>query len=374
MDLDLSDDQELFRSATWKYLDNQVTMARVRELAADVTGFDPAAWSQGAELGWFSMLVPEEHGGGSVSGRGVADLAIIVEELGRVLFPGPVIATNLVAGAIASDGSGEQCEAWLPSIVAGDTIATWAVAETSDCWDGSNMAVRAKSDGDGYRLNGTKTAVKFGAAAHLFLVTAVSPVGIVHALVPVATPGLSVIPLDSLDLTRRFAEVRLDDVEVPSANVIGTPATGAEQFDSRSNLATTVQCAETVGAMDRTFEFTLEYATVRKAFGRPIGSFQVLKHRFADMVLWIESSKAATEAAVAAVAHDVDVSRMASVAKAYIGQKSVDLVRDCLQIHGGIGFTWEHDIHLYLRRVESNRALYGSPEHHLDRIAGLVGL
>lgn len=374
MDLDLSEDQELFRSVIRKFLDAEVPTSRVRELMEVPAGYDPSAWSKGAELGWFSMLVPEEIGGGSISGEGVPDLAIVAEELGRSLFPGPVLATNVVAAAIAKGGSSEQRAKWLPAIAGGETVASWALAEPSDRWGPSGMNTLAQPESGGYILDGMKTAVEYATAANLLLVSARTVDGFIQLLVPPSARGVTVVPLQGLDLTRRFAEVRFDGTRVPSAYVLGTPDRGRDDLERLLNLAIALQCAETVGAVNRTFEFTLAYAKDRKAFGRPIGSFQAIKHRFADMALWLESSNAAATAAIAAIQHEEQASEATSVAKSYIGQRSVEIVRDCLQIHGGIGFTWEHDIHLYLRRVESNRALYGSPEQHLDRVSELVGI
>jgi alkylation response protein AidB-like acyl-CoA dehydrogenase len=368
------DDRAFLAETTRRFLQAEAPLTRVRELVDDPDGFDHAAWSQGAELGWFGLLVPQEHGGGSVSGEGVSDLAAIVEELGRMVFPGPVVPVNLVAAAVASRGSAAQRGELLPSIVAGQTIATWAFAERNDGWDSERVALEATRDGDAYRLTGTKTTVQDAHAAHVLLVTARTDGGLTQFLVPRAAAGVTIEPLQSLDLARRFADVHLHRVVVPVSSVVGEVDAAIDDVDGLVNLAIALQCAESVGAADRTFELTLEYAQTRKAFGRPIGGFQAIKHRFADMVGWLESAKAATAAAVQAVQHDVDAAEMTSIAKSYVGTSTPRIARDCLQVHGGIGYTWEHDLHLYLRRLESNRALYGSPEQHLDRLGGIIGL
>jgi len=374
MDTELSEDQDFFRTTTSKFLDAEAPMSRVRELVDDPAGFDRAVWNQGAELGWFALLVPEQYGGGSISGRGFCDLAIVAEELGRRLFPGPVLPSNLVANAIASRGSAEQRAEHLPAIVAGETIATWAFAEPNDRWDTAGVTLRAARDGDAFVVTGSKEPVQDAQTADLLLVTARTPGGLTQFLVPSRTRGVSVEPLQSLDLTRRFANVAFDHVTVPASSVVGDADHAIDDVERLLDLAVVLQCAESVGGADRMFEFTLEYAQERKAFGRAIGGFQAIKHRFADMLGWLESSKAATAAAVRAIQHDVDAAEMASVAKSYVGDRAPRIARDCLQVHGGIGFTWEHDLHLYLRRIESNRALYGSPEQHLDRLAGIIGV
>jgi alkylation response protein AidB-like acyl-CoA dehydrogenase len=374
MDTELSDDQDFFRETTRKFLDAESPLSRVRALIDDPAGFDPAVWAQGAELGWFALLVPEEYGGGSISGDGVCDLALVAEELGRLVTPGPVLPTNLVAHAIASRGSAEQRGDHLSSLAAGETIATWAFAEPNDRWDVAGVTLEAARDGDAFRLTGVKTTVQDAQAADVLLVTARTSGGLTQFLVPTDTEGVSIEPLQSLDLARRFADVRFDDVMLPAATVVGAVDDAVDDVERLLNLAVALQCAESVGAADRTFEFTLEYAQDRKAFGRPIGGFQAIKHRFADMVCWLESAKAVTVAAVNAVQHDIDATETTSIAKSYVGAHTPRIARDCLQVHGGIGYTWEHDLHLYLRRIESNRALYGSPEQHLDRLADVIGL
>ena len=374
MDLDLSPDQELFRETTRKFLEAQCPIGRVRELIEDPVGMDRDAWRQGAELGWFSMLVPEEYGGGSVSGVGIRDLAIVAEELGRVLFPGPVLATGVVAFAIAEAGTDDQRAQHLPAIATGETIATWAFSEGNERWDSTAVALEAVPDGDGWRLSGVKTPVEYGAVAELLLVTARTPGGLTQFLVPAESPGVTVAALVGLDLARRFSEVSFDGVVVGPDALLGSPGGVERAVERQLQVAAALQCAETVGALDVTFDMTLQYMKDRRAFGRPIGSFQALKHRAADMLLWLESSKAVAVAAVEAVQFDVDAGEVVHIAKSYIGERGPAIIRECLQFHGGIGYTWEHDIHLYLRRVESNAALYGDTATHRDRLAELVGL
>jgi alkylation response protein AidB-like acyl-CoA dehydrogenase len=182
-----------------------------------------------------------------------------------------------------------------------------------------------------------------------------------------------VTPLQSLDLARRFARVTFDGVAVPSSAVVGQVDEASAAIERQLALAVALQCAETIGSTDRAFEMTLAYAKDRKSFGRPIGSYQALKHRLADMLLWLESSKAVTVAAVKAVQFDVNASTSASLAKSYVADRCPVIVRECLQMHGGIGFTWEHDLHFFLRRVESNAAIYGGVDYHRDRLVPVVG-
>lgn len=373
MDLELQDDQELFLETNRRFLTTNWPVSAVRQLIDEPGGFDRQIWNRGAELGWTSMLVPEEHGGGSISGEGVADLAIVAEELGRSLFVGPVIPSNVVAYALARWGTEQQCKEHLPALGSGSEIGAWAVSERNDRWGTEAAATEAASVEDGYRLSGVKTPVQDAHVADLLLVSARTSGGITQFLVPADAPGVRISQLNSLDLARRFSEIRLEDVQVPSTAVVGEIDRAARPVDAQLALAVALQCAETVGATDRVYEMTLSYVKDRKSFGRPIGSYQALKHRLADMLLWLESAKAATVAAVKAVQFDVDALHAASIAKSYVGDRCPAIVRDCLQMHGGIGFTWEHDIHLFLRRVESNALIYGSPDYHRDRIAGAIG-
>jgi alkylation response protein AidB-like acyl-CoA dehydrogenase len=371
--LDLSDDQELFRDTTHKFLTSNWPISAVRKLLDDPEGFDRGIWSRGADLGWMSMLVPEEHGGGSISGEAFFDLSIVAQELGRFVFAGPVLPTNIVAFALATSGSAEVAKEHLPALAAGSEIATWAVAEDDDRWGSDAVALEAVPAGDGFILTGCKSPVQDGQVAHQLLVSAHTPQGPTQLLVPTDTPGVLITPLHGLDLARRFARVTFDGARVAHSAVVGEPGGAGAAIERQLALAVALQCAETVGATDRAYEMTLQYVKDRKSFGRPIGSYQALKHRLVDMLLWLESSKAATLAAVKAVQFDADASDSASLAKSYVGDRCPVILRECLQMHGGIGFTWEHDLHLFMRRVESNAALYGNPDYHRDRLSSAVG-
>ncbi len=373
MDLDLSDGQSLFLETTRKFLTANWPIQAVRRLVDDPDGFDRTAWSQGAGLGWTAMLVPEDHGGGSVSEKGVADLAIVAEELGRFLFVGPVLPCNVVAFALARWGNDEQAKAYLPGLVSGTQLVVWALAEGNDRWGAEDVSMQALPSRRGFRMSGVKSPVQDAHVANHLLVSARTPGGVTQFLVPSDMPGISITQLGSLDLARRFSRVSFDRVDVPPSAVVGEIDGAADAIDWQFALALALQCAETVGATDRVFDMTLAYVKDRKSFGRPIGSYQALKHRLADMLLWLESAKAATHAAVDAVQFDIDAGYLASLAKSYVGDRCPAIVRDCLQMHGGIGYTWEHDLHFFLRRIESNAVVYGQPDYHRDRLASAVG-
>jgi alkylation response protein AidB-like acyl-CoA dehydrogenase len=389
LDLTLNPDQSFFQETTRRFLEGEAPLTRVRELADDPAGFDRGWWRRGAELGWTAFLVPEEHGGGTLSGGGLADLAIVAEEFGRMVSPGPLHPANVVAGALAASGTPEQQAEVLPGIVSGDLVATWCFTEPGRGWRPSDVELAARPSGDGFVLAGTKAMVEAAGEAEWFLVSARSNGagdGLVQFLVPRDAPGITVTPMDGLDLVRRFGQVQFDDVAMPSTARVGVGDATAD-IERQLQIGATLECAQMAGAADRVLEFTVEYALDRYSFGRQLASYQALKHRFADMKLWLE----ATHATVAGAARAVDgaasgangtgadghlggAGRLVSAAKVYVGDRVPELVQDCVQIHGGIGLTWEHDIHLYLRRVTLGRALYGTPDDHRERLAIAAGL
>jgi alkylation response protein AidB-like acyl-CoA dehydrogenase len=365
--LDISPDQELVRDTTRRFLAERSPLTEVRRLFDDPVGYDRAWWRQAAELGWTSMLVPEEHGGGSLTGAGLLDLVLVAEEIGRAVAPGPFVPVNVVAAALGAGGPRDKV---LAGLIAGEAVAAWCVAEPGGTWGPPGaLSVSAERTSAGWALTGTKSPVEAAAGADHLLVVARTPDGPAQFLLPAGAPGVTVTPLRSLDFTRRYAEVRLDHAEVGADAAVGEGADVERQLQ----LALALQCAETVGVVDRVFSFTVEYAFDRFTFGRALASYQALKHRFADMKMWLEACHATAGAAADAVqAGDADAARLVSVAAAYIGDRSTAIVQDCVQLHGGIGITWEHDIHLYLRRATVNRATYGTPHDHRVRVAALL--
>jgi alkylation response protein AidB-like acyl-CoA dehydrogenase len=371
--LALTDDQEFFHDTTRRFLAAEVPLTEVRALYETPDGFDPQWWRAGAELGWTSCFVPEVHGGGTLSGAPTADAAIVAEELGRMVSPGPFLPVNVVAAALAWSGTEAQMAARLPGLAAGDEIAVWAYGEPDDGWLPDHLETTATVVDGGIVLTGEKAYVEAAGVAQHFLVTARGDGGTTQVLVAADAPGVSVIRGRSIDLTRRYGRVRFDDVHLPTDALVGSPGGASEAVERQLALALALQCSELVGIAEHTFETTIEYGRERVAFARPIVSFQALKHRLATMAVWLEGSKAVTEALVAAVdADDADVARLASVAKAYVGRHALDIVDDCVQITGGLGVTWEHDIHLYNRRAAVDRAMFGSPEQHRLRLASML--
>jgi len=376
MELELSADQKLFRATTKSFLEKEMPLTKVRELSEATTGFDRAWWARGAELGWAAMLVPEEQGGGTVSGEGLKDLAIVAEELGAGVAPGALLATNIVlAGLVEASGDGPDHSEAIESLVSGESIATWAVYEPGEQWNPLEPRVTAKLHDGVYVLDGAKDRVELADQADLILLTASTDQGPTQFLVPVDLPGVTIELTWSLDMVRRFALVKLESVEVPESAAVGRPGQAARLIERQQQVALVLQCAEMCGGLEKVFEFTTQWAFDRYSFGRPLASYQALKHRFADMKTWLEACQATTAAAVAAVQdHGDDAAELVSVAKSYVANRAVEIMQDCVQIHGGIGVTWEHDLHLYLRRATVDRALYGTPEDHHRRIADIIAL
>ena len=374
VDLELSDDQELLRATTERFIESAMPLSKVRELAdaGDAPGADYAR--SGGDLGWFAMLVPEEHGGGSASGAGVLDAAILAEARGRVLQPGPFVAHNVVAYALAVSGSDAHRAAVLPALVAGEQTATWAVADATGDWN-PDAGLRVSRKDDGFVLSGAKSLVEDADRVDWVLVSAVDEEGAVQFLVARDTDGVDAHRLEGFDFTRRQCEVRFDDVHVPVAARVGDAVNTSATIDRQFWYAAALLTAESVGAMDALFGITVDYAKARTAFGRPIGSFQAVKHLLADTSLLLEESKAVAVAAARALQDDSpDAAEIVSIAKAFVGDSGIELAHNCWQVFGGIAYTWEHDLHLYLRRLTANASLYGEPAWHREHICTLQGL
>ncbi len=371
--LDLTDDQEFFRETTARFLDEQVPTAELRRRRDDPAGFDPSYWQRGADLGWTSLLVGEEDGGGTISGHGVIDLTLVAYEFGRHGAPGPLVPTNIVAAALGTAG-GEAQASVLADLLSGASIATWCYEEPGRRPLGE-VSLDIRVDGDHIVLDGVKRPVESAAQAHHLLVTGRTDGGLTQALVPASAPGVSVTPLRTVDLTRRFCSVRFDGVRLPIEAVIGEVGGAAGEAERQLELAVALHCAETVGAMQQGFDMTVDWAFDRYSFGRPLASYQALKHRFADMKTWLEAGHAVSDgAAAAADARTADAGELASAAKAFLGDYGTELLQDCVQLHGGIGLTFEHDLHVFLRRVTLNRVLFGTPGDHRQRLARHVEL
>jgi alkylation response protein AidB-like acyl-CoA dehydrogenase len=362
VELILSETQELIRTTTRKLLEERCPITRVRELIDDPIGFDRGVWAQGGDLGWYAMLVPEEYGGASVSGSGIIEACIIAEELGRMVHPGPFHATNVVAAAVAEFGSEDQREEYLPALASGQTVASWAYVEPHGDWSPAGLSLEVAEVDSGFVLNGRKSCVQDAASADLLLVTGRSPSGPTQVLVPATTPGIEVHPLECVDLARRMFEVSFTDVRIDRSATLGSAGQASDAIERQLQIALVLQCAETNGATEQGLAVTVQYSKDRVAFSRPIGSYQALKHRMAEHRMWLEASFATTSYAAHRVLDRRDEAPAAvRIAKAQVGKWCTRTLHDCVQLHGGIGMTWDYDLHLYFRRAIGNEVLYGSP-------------
>jgi alkylation response protein AidB-like acyl-CoA dehydrogenase len=371
--LNLSSDQVLFRDTTARLLDELVPVDELRRLRENADGFDPEYWRQGAELGWSSLLVSDAYGGGTISGQGLVDLSLVAHEFGRHAAPGPLGVTNVVAATL-SEVVGEDFESVIKDLLSGESVATWCLTEPPPNDQLASISLDISLEGDELVLTGVKRPVESAARARYLLVTGRSGSGLTQVLVPQETAGVSVRPMHSLDTTRRFDVVTFEDVRVPVAgSLVGQVGSAGEQVDRQVGHAVAIANAEAVGAMQAAFDMTVEWAFARYSFGRPLASYQELKHRFADMKTWLEASHAVSDAAIGATATGApDAAELLSAAKSFIGDFGGELMQDCVQMHGGIGVTFEHDLHLYLRRHTVNRALYGTPAEHRQHLADLA--
>jgi alkylation response protein AidB-like acyl-CoA dehydrogenase len=360
-----SPEKILFTSTTEAFLQKEAPLRRLRELHAAGVSFDPAWWQRAAELGWAGLLVPEELGGGSVSGSGVTDLAAVAEQLGKTVAPGPLYPVSIVLAGLVGCAERQQHAAIIESLVCGEQVASWAVSEPGRGWAPLDPLVTAIPTDSGYRIDGTKDRVEAGAQSAVLLVVARCGDEVRQFLVPTDAPGVRITPQQSVDMVKQYARVDFDGVVVDGSAAVGSAAETAALIERQSQLAQVLQCSEVVGILQTVFDFTVQWAFDRHTFGRPLASYQVLKHGFADMKMWLEACRATTGAAVADVAADSPAAGLsASIAKSYVGEMAGQIVHGCVQMHGGIGVTWEHDLHLYLRRVTLYRAMFGTPEEH----------
>jgi alkylation response protein AidB-like acyl-CoA dehydrogenase len=367
--LGLTEDQEFFRETTERFLTEQVPPDALRSLRDDPAGFDPAYWRRGAELGWTSLLVGEEQGGGTISGAGLVDLSLVAYEFGRHAAPGPLVASNAVAATLSANGAAPDL---LAGLLSGGVIASWCPPVSGP--DGWQPTLEVRRVGSDVVVRGESRLVESAQQADYFLVSCRDEAGVTQVLAPAGTPGVTRAAMQTADLTRRFGIVTFDDATLPLEAVVGGVGEARADVDRQFQLSLVMLNAESVGTMQTGFDMTVEWAFDRYTFGRPLASYQALKHRFADMMMWLEASHAISDAACVATEDGAEnAAELASAAKAYIGQYGTELLQDCVQMHGGIGVTFEHDLHLYLRRFTVDRALAGTPADHRQRIAALLG-
>jgi alkylation response protein AidB-like acyl-CoA dehydrogenase len=373
MNFGFTEEQEFLRRTAREFLQKECPGTVVRELMESPTGYRPELWKQMAELGWLGLLVPEEYGG---AGLGFVDLVPILEEVGRANLPSPLFGTLLGTLAVLRAGTEVQKKELLPRVAAGDLVLSFAITEEAGTEEPNDIATRAAKSGGGWRLTGTKLFVPDGQNAQRIVVVARSggagAAGLSLFLVDRGAAGVSVTPLASMDQTRRLAEVRFENAP---AELLGSENGGFPVWEWVRDRALVALSSEAVGGSEKVLEDSVKYAKERIQFGKPIGVHQAIKHKCADMLIQVESGKSITYYAAWAVAEDLDEAPLAAaMAKAYTSDAYRHCSSENIQIHGGVGFTWEYDCHLYFKRAKAIEVTFGDPTYHRERVAQLLPL
>lgn len=379
MNLSFSEEQEALRESARSFLAENSSSEKIRKAMESDVGYDADVWRRiGAELGWSAVVIPEEYGG---LGLGPIELVALMEEMGAALLCSPFLSSVCLAGgAILAGGTDAQKEELLPGIASGETTATVAYTESNGRWDADGIEAIARPDGNDFVLSGTKTFVPDGASATMLVVAArregtVGEDGVSLFVMPADGNGVERRALPTVDQTRHQAEITLKDVRVPADSLLGAEGEGWPILSSALDGALVGLAAEQLGGAQRCLDMTVAYAKERVQFGRPIGSFQAIKHKCADMLVLIESARSAVYYAAAAQAEgDPELPTLASLAKAYCSDAYFRCAADSIQIHGGVGFTWEYDVHLYFKRAKSSETFLGDAPFHRERIARQIGL
>jgi len=364
-------DQREFRSTARSFFERYSDESAVRATMETKEGFDRALWTRMAdELGVQGLLVPDRFGGTDL---GFVDLQIVTEEMGRALVCAPFLSSAVLsATALLATDDDQRCGEWLRGIADGSIIAALAFADRQGRWDATDTSVRAVHSDDGWSVSGERRYVLDGAAADLVLVAAATPSGPSLFAVDPHGPGCAITALETLDMTRRQANLSFESTP---ATLIGNAGGADAYLVAAVNAGAAALAAEQVGGARRLLEMSVEYAKVREQFGRPIGSFQAIKHKCADMLVEVESATSAAYAAGAAIDEaSSEAGVLASLAKAYCSEAYCHVAAENIQIHGGIGFTWEHPAHLYFRRAKASEMVLGTPTYHRERMLKELGL
>jgi len=360
----LTETQTTLKNTVRKFLSAECPLAEVRKQMETDTAFDASLWRKIAEQGWTGIIFPEEYGG---FGMGMVELAATLEEMGRALLPGPFSSTVLLAGSLLeAAGSDGQKQKYLGAICRGEAKATVALLEDSASWLPDAVQMKAA----GLTLNGKKLFVPDAVVADFILVAARLDGDLAIFLAPSNAHGLHISNMPAMDATRKLYEVTFDGV---AAELVAQGSRARQALDRALDIATVGLVAEMTGGMQRLLEITVEYAKTRKQFGRAIGEFQAVQHQCADMLVYTESSRSAAYYAAYAIQEGIPEARLAvSVAKAYASDAYREVGNRAIQVHGGMGFTWENDVHLFYRRAKASEVAYGDANFHRERIAKLV--
>jgi alkylation response protein AidB-like acyl-CoA dehydrogenase len=367
MEFDLSKPQGLLQKSARDLFARACPAKKVRELMASDTALDAELWSAVAEQGWLGIHLSESNGG---LGLGVVDLAVVGEEMGRACFPGPFLGTVWAATLVALADARSR---YLKSLTSGESKGTVALLDSDASWDLPQVRLQAKQSGNGYQITGRKSFVADAGVADVIVCVARAGDDFALFTVPARTGSVSIKATPGIDATRKLYEVAFEGVTVGAEGVLAVGDAACRALSRSMQVATLLVCADMLGGMQWIMEDAVEYAKTRQQFGRPIGSFQAVQHMCADMLLWTESSRSAIY--FAAWALDADpgsAARAVSTAKVYASDASREVANRGVQVHGGIGFTWEHDLHLYYRRSKASEILFGDASHHRTHLADLV--
>ena len=376
MDFGFSEEQEMLRQSARNLLEKECPSTLVRRLMEEERGYQPELWKKIAELGWLGLVIPEAYGG---SALGYVDLVLVLEEMGRVVLPSPFIWTVMVAEAINRAGSETQKKALLPKIAAGELVATIAWMEPSGLWGPDGITAAARQNGSDFVIDGAKLFVNDGHIAGCMLVAARTgghgADGVTLFAIEGKRAGVSVTPLTTMDQTRKLSEVKFAGVKATSADVVGEVGNGWKALAAIIDRGKVMLAAEMMGGAQKVLDMTVEYAKVRTQFGRPIGSFQAVQHKCANMMIDVESAKSAVYYAAWAVSNEVaEAPLAAALAKAAASDAFRRVSADGIQVHGGIGFTWEHDMHLYFKRAKSSEFTFGDATYNRELVARGINL
>ncbi|HET9533206.1 MAG TPA: acyl-CoA dehydrogenase family protein [Blastocatellia bacterium] len=373
MEFGFTQEQEMIRGQAAEFLKKEWPTGYVRELMESEHGHSDDLWEKMVSMGWMGLIFPEEYGGVGLS---FVEQAVVLEQMGRALVPGSYFSTVLLAGlTLMEAASDEQKKRWLSPIAEGKLKATLALAERGVVSGSESITVRADRAGGGYVINGTKLFVPDAHIADLIICAARTGDGISLFAIDRKSDGVGVTPLKTLDQTRRLYELSFEQVKTSPSSMIGEPGRAWPSMERVLNKAVVGVCAEMAGGTTRALEMSVEYAKARVQFGRPIGSFQAIQHRCADMLLLAESARSAVYAAACAASEgDENLPLMASISKAYTSEAYTRVTGEAIQIHGGMGFTWEHDVHLYFKRAKADEVSFGDASYHRERVARLIGL
>ena len=376
MDFAFSEEQEMLRRSAREFLAKECGPKVVRRLMETEDGYDAALWKKIADLGWTALGIPEEYGGVGT----FLDLVVVLEEAGRALLPGPFFSTmGLAVPVLIEAGTQAQKKEALTAIAEGSARATVAFTEPSGRWDAAGVALKAERSGGGWRLDGVKLFVPDAHVADYIAVVARTrgegEEGLSLFLIKGRPHGMTVKPLETMDMTRRWWELRFDGVQLDGDALMGAPDKAWPGLKRALEWSTAALCAEMVGGVQKVLETSTEYAKTRQQFGKPIGIYQAVSHKIADMLVLSESGRSATYYAAWAVDADApDRSVAASMAKAYVSDAYRKVAGDGIQVHGGIGFTWEHDMHLYFKRAKSSEVTLGDATYHRELVAQALDL